>query len=262
NGFAGSSFSLRIKGSGIPGINAVGDLNISLTSGAAGGSYSSPGGTTSDPQVNRTGLTAAELGNTFYFAATSDSPLPVELTSFSAVREDKSVILYWITETEVNNYGFEILRTTQDDDKWEVLGFVRGHGNSNSPNNYTFIDNKVGNTGKCYYKLKMIDNDGTNEFSKTIEVNFNFPISFELRQNYPNPFNPNTKISWQSPVPGLQNLKVYDIMGKEVATLVNEYKQAGNYEIEFDGTALASGVYFYKLSVNNFVSIKKMILLR
>jgi hypothetical protein len=88
------------------------------------------------------------------------------------------------------------------------------------------------------------------------------PQEFSLNQNYPNPFNPTTIISWQLPVSGHVSLKVYDIIGNEVATLVNEEKPAGNYEISFDASGLSSGVYFYKLTSGNFIKTKKMILLR
>lgn len=94
------------------------------------------------------------------------------------------------------------------------------------------------------------------------EGNKIIPKEFYLFQNYPNPFNPSTKIRWESPQGGLQILKVYDILGNEVATLVNEEKPAGSYEIQFDAVSLSSGVYFYKLNAGSFVSTKKMILLR
>jgi len=83
-----------------------------------------------------------------------------------------------------------------------------------------------------------------------------------LSQNYPNPFNPSTKISWQSPVGSWQTLKVYDILGKEVATLVNEEKPAGIFNVDFNASHLASGIYYYQLKVGGFIETKKMILLR
>jgi len=87
-------------------------------------------------------------------------------------------------------------------------------------------------------------------------------LVYKLEQNYPNPFNPTTKISWQLPVSGWQTLKVYDVLGNEVATLVNEYRPAGSYEVEFDASNLSSGVYFYQLKAGSFIEAKKMILLR
>ena len=90
----------------------------------------------------------------------------------------------------------------------------------------------------------------------------NIPSEFVLYQNYPNPFNPSTIISWQSPVSSWQTLKVYDILGNEIASLVNEEKPAGNYEVKFDASSLSSGVYFYKLQSGSFVETKKMLLMK
>jgi hypothetical protein len=92
--------------------------------------------------------------------------------------------------------------------------------------------------------------------------NEQIPQEFNLEQNYPNPFNPSTKISWQSPVGSHQTLKIYDLLGREVLTLFDEYKSAGNYEITFDASSLTSGIYFYRLQAGDFVGIKKMILLK
>ena len=90
----------------------------------------------------------------------------------------------------------------------------------------------------------------------------NLPSNFELFQNYPNPFNPITKIRWQSPVSAYQTLKVYDVLGNEIAKLADEYRVAGNYEVEFDASQFASGVYYYQLLAGDFVDTKKMILLK
>jgi hypothetical protein len=96
----------------------------------------------------------------------------------------------------------------------------------------------------------------------SIEEEDNSLTNFSLDQNYPNPFNPSTKISWQSPVSSHQTLKIFDVLGNEVATLVNEYREAGEYEIDFNASGLSSGIYFYKLQAGGFVETKKMILLR
>jgi hypothetical protein len=98
------------------------------------------------------------------------------------------------------------------------------------------------------------------------ETKDEIPNEYVLHSNYPNPFNPGTKISWQAPISGWQTLKVYDILGNEIATLVNEFKDAGSYEIEFNPSSIkhypSSGVYFYRLQAGNFVEIKKMVLLK
>uniref|UniRef100_A0A7V2ZIJ7 T9SS type A sorting domain-containing protein n=1 Tax=Ignavibacterium album TaxID=591197 RepID=A0A7V2ZIJ7_9BACT len=96
----------------------------------------------------------------------------------------------------------------------------------------------------------------------SVEEDNKIPTEFSLNQNYPNPFNPSTKISWQSPVGSRQTLKVYDVLGNEVTTLVDEYRDAGRYEVEFDASGLSSGVYFYKLTSGSFTQIKKMTLIK
>jgi len=189
------------------------------------------------------------------------SPLPVELVSFTGKVKDQKVYLKWSTATEVNNYGFDVQRSNKTD-KWDVLGFVEGHGNSNSPKEYSFTDAEVNSSGIYYYRLKQIDNDGTFEFSKTIEVNFNLPTSFELSQNYPNPFNPSTSISFNLPESGKVILKIYNIMGEEIKTLVEGYREAGIYTVNFNPKELASGMYLYRLSSNGFTEIKKMLFMK
>ena len=190
--------------------------------------------------------------------------LPVELSALSAMIIGSSVKLNWRTETEVNNYGFEVERSETQDPRnmeWVNIGFVNGNGNSNSPKNYAFEDNSL-LPGKYSYRLKQIDNDGQFEYSKTIEVDFNSPKKFELTQNYPNPFNPVTTISWEIPIEGLVTLKIYDILGKEIYTVTDEYQQAGSYQRNFDGSSLSSGMYFFTLQSGSFIQTRKMILMK
>ncbi len=113
------------------------------------------------------------------------------------------------------------------------------------------------------YRLKQVDYDGSFEYSDEVEVmNSITPDEYFLSQNYPNPFNPSTKISWQVPVGSHQTLKIYDVLGNEVATLVDEYKPAGSYEVEWNAAGLPSGIYFYQLKAGSFVESKKMVLLK
>ncbi len=95
-----------------------------------------------------------------------------------------------------------------------------------------------------------------------VEDETTLPTEFALEQNYPNPFNPSTKISWQSPVGSQQTLKIYDVLGNEITTLIDEYKPAGRYELEFNAVSLPSGVYFYQLKAGDYIDTKKMILLK
>ncbi len=128
-------------------------------------------------------------------------PVPVELTSFTANVRENNVMLEWATATEVNNYGFEIERqvgSSKAAGNWEMIKFVEGHGNSNSPKQYSFTDKNLIGGSLFKYRLKQIDNDGTYEYSDEIEVEI-IPVEFALYQNYPNPFNPTTKIRYQLP---------------------------------------------------------------
>ena len=194
--------------------------------------------------------------------------VPVELASFTSSVTDNKVTLTWTTATETNNQGFQIeRRKTQDErsEEWENIGFVNGKGTTTELQTYSFVDKKL-ETGKYYYRLKQIDFDGTFEYSNTIEVEINSPTKFSLEQNYPNPFNPSTNIQYAIASRQFVTLKVYDVLGKEVATLVNEEKVAGNYEVEFNSELSiknpASGVYFYQLKAGDFIETKKTILMK
>lgn len=184
---------------------------------------------------------------------------PVELTSFAANVNGKKIILNWETATEVNNYGFEIERSTEKN-KWVNLGFVEGHGNSNSPKNYSFEDESP-SSGLNSYRLKQIDNDGAYEYSEAVEVSFEVN-SFTLEQNYPNPFNPSTKIRFSLAKEGFVELVVYNVLGEEVKVLISENKLAGSYFVVLNATDFSSGIYFYKLRAGDFLQTKKMVLLQ
>lgn len=187
-----------------------------------------------------------------------DAPIPVELTSFTASVINGNVTLTWTTATETNNKGFEVQR--RESGEFTAIAFIEGNGTTVSVSNYSFVDSKV--SGKVEYRLKQVDYDGSFSYSNVIEVETTVPTEFNLSQNYPNPFNPVTIISYQLPVDGFVTLKVYDILGNEVKTLVNENRIAGSYKVEFDGKGLTSGLYIYRLVTDNYSSIKKMMLLK
>ncbi len=187
-------------------------------------------------------------------------PVPVELISFSALSVGNKIQLSWSTSTEVNNQGFQIERKNAGEE-FNSISFVEGFGTTTQQQNYSFTDKNV-SQGKYFYRLKQIDFDGTFEYSNIVEVDFRPLTSYQLEQNYPNPFNPVTKIKYQIPESGFVSLKVYNVLGKEISTLVNEKKPAGFYEIEFDGTGLGSGVYLITLESGNFKDTRKMILLK
>ena len=195
------------------------------------------------------------------------APLPVELTSFTVLAIDDQIQLKWKTATEINSYGFEVERLQNSKiaglQNWEKIGFVEGHGNSNSEKKYDFIDKNVLSGNKYSYRLKEINTDGSFKYSKVVEVNFSVPSEFNLSQNYPNPFNPVTNIKFEFDKNTKARLTVYDVLGNKVADLFNGRVERGRrYKVKFDGSSLSSGVYYYKLTGNNKTEIKKMILLK
>jgi photosystem II stability/assembly factor-like uncharacterized protein len=195
----------------------------------------------------------------------SMTALPVELSSFTAKVNKNGIALNWITETEVDNYGFEVQRSEFDvqSSDWKKITFIEGYGNSNSPKEYNYLDEGI-TYGSYAYRLKQIDNDGTFEYGDIIEVNAgDIPEGFVLEQNYPNPFNPSTVIKFALAESQQATLIVYDILGNEIVQLFNETTEAGKiYEIEFDASGLSSGIYFYKLLSNNRLQTRKMLLLK
>ncbi|MDT3695041.1 MAG: FG-GAP-like repeat-containing protein [Ignavibacterium sp.] len=206
----------------------------------------------------------------------NQNPIPVEMISFTASVNEKNVQLNWITATEINNQGFDIERRIMQSDKsneWIKIGFVPGFGSSTEKHFYSFNDENL-LKGKYQYRIKQIDFNGSFKYSETIQVEIISPLDFLLEQNYPNPFNPSTKIRYHISSSLHITLKVYDILGNEIATLVDNFRNAGSYEVEFiansdDGLKLSSGVYFYQLratgtetsSGKGFVETKKMILI-
>lgn len=256
-----SSFSCDVTATYVDG--DIAGTEASIYSGAYNGSawtlYSATN--TVSNQLTATAVTSFPKD----FTGGEASVLPVELTSFTAILHKNAVELNWTTATEVNNYGFEIERKFNSRQSvvysWNKIGFVNGSGNSNSPKEYSFTDNTP-TSGKYIYRLKQIDNDGKYEYSKEVEVDLGMPKEFSLSQNYPNPFNPETVISYQIPINSKVSLKVFDLLGREVATLVNEVKGAGKYDVTFNGNLFTSGIYFYTIQTENFMQTRKMILMK
>lgn len=189
--------------------------------------------------------------------------IPVELTSFAAALVNGQIQLKWQTATEVNNYGFEIQKSL-DSRSWTNIAFIPGHGNSNSPKNYEFIDRNSTVSGNYFYRLKQLDDDGKYEYSKIVNISANFlSSSFDLSQNFPNPFNPSTKISFSFAKDSKSTLKAYNALGNEVAVLFNGVAAAGRiYEVDFNGKGLSSGVYYYKLEGPEKTEVRKMLLVK
>jgi len=192
------------------------------------------------------------------FTGGESGALPVELTSFTAKAQGTTVNLMWETKTEIDNNGFEVERKSGN--TWSKIGFVEGHGTTNSPKYYNFTDkNATGN--KIQYRLKQIDNDGSFEYSPIVEVELN-PTEFTLYQNYPNPFNPSTMIRFSIPEGGTVALNVFNTLGEKVAALLNGQLEAGYHEVSFDAANLPSGLYFYEIEAGEFRMMKKMVLVK
>jgi hypothetical protein len=217
--------------------------------------------------LNTTDNTASISGiNSFSdWTLGEDGALPVELTSFSATSTGSTIRLDWQTATEINNYGFEVERMSivksQQPDDWEKIGFVNGHRNSNSPKSYAFVDDKVSSENYSY-RLKQIDNDGQFEYSSTVKVDLRNLSTFSLDQNYPNPFNPSTTIKFSLPTASNVKITIFNLLGQEIQTLVDETKEAGIHEINFNAQNLNSGVYLYKIEAGSFLQIRKMTLVK
>jgi len=193
-----------------------------------------------------------------------DCPLPVELSSFTSTVTGRDVSLNWSTTMEENNARFEIERSSSEN-SWINVGNVAGNGTSSVPHAYLFVDRGL-NSGLYNYRLKQVDYNGNFSYHNlSNEVSVGTPDKYSLNQNYPNPFNPSTKISYTLPVNGKVSLVIFDASGREVQTVVNDLQTAGFYSVNFDGSKLSSGVYYYRISVsgtNNFVDTRKMLLIK
>jgi hypothetical protein len=185
--------------------------------------------------------------------------VPVELISFTHRIVNGKVTLIWVTATELNNMGFEIQRSL-DNNIFVTIGFVGGKGNSTTNQYYSFTDESI--PGKIYYRLKQVDFNGSYNYSQIIEVDGVTVSTIQLQQNYPNPFNPNTTIKYQLGNDGFVNLKVFNSLGEQVAEPVNQFQKGGSHQLIFEAKDLPSGIYVYQLSSGNYTESKKMILLR
>ena len=210
-------------------------------------------------------------GGIYLSVVQSNAGLPVELSSFISNIDGRNIQLNWETKTEKNSDKFEIERSNEGLNNWESVCSVKAADLSNSPKQYSFTDKNL-QSGKYQYRLKMIDNDGTFEFSKAIEAVITLPKNFDLSQNYPNPFNPTTKINYSIPNDSKVTLDIFNISGGKVGQIVNQEQAAGYYTVDFGNSIihknLSSGIYIYRISAfdkttgKGFTSIKKMILLK
>ena len=217
----------------------------------------------SDGSINRDGWYLDDIGVIYY------TLIPVELSSFTVTSDKEKVSLNWKTSTETNNKGFELQRASgtaaERTSQFTTIGFIPGHGTTTEPSSYRFVDNAP-LQGNSIYRLKQIDFNGTFRIYGPVEAAFNGVEDYSISQNYPNPFNPSTVIKYELPEAGNVEIKVFNLLGAEVTTLVNEYKEAGKYSVEFStenlSSNIGSGVYFYTIKAGSFVKTMKMIVLK
>jgi hypothetical protein len=192
------------------------------------------------------------------------SPLPIQMASFAAnVVRDNDVEVAWKTVSETNNYGFEIYRKRGDAGDWTNIGFVQGHGTTLAAQSYSYLDRALP-FGKYSYQIKQVDLDGKSETFPLMTVDVGVaPEKLTLGQNYPNPFNPSTVIEFVVPMSGHASMKVYNVLGQEVATLFNGTAEVGKINVaRFDASNLPSGLYFYTLKSAGASETKRMLLMK
>jgi hypothetical protein len=262
-----SSCTVELTYGSDDGVTDYNYLRVAQCTGSQGGTYNNAGGSGSG---NGSGTISASVSDLRYFtlgnATDGTNPLPVELVSFTALAHTSSVELSWSTASEVNNYGFDVERNVVSlNDSWKKIGFVEGHGTSNTSHQYSFVDRGV-TAGKYSYRLKQIDRDGKFKYYNQVEVAVSAPTAYSLEQNYPNPFNPSSTISFSLPSSGCVTLKVYNMLGQEVATLVNGKLEAGVHNAVWTPGELASGLYVYRLQASDgthsFDATKKLMLMK
>ncbi len=228
---------------------------------------------------------STEVGQQYYYRVTAvdihgnesqptaelhTAALSVQLASMTATTLATGVQLDWTTVSETNSLGFYVERRVQNTGAYATVSdLIPGAGTTLQQHHYQWTDTKV-TDGNYNYRLRLVDLSGTNTYSNAITVtvsgvtgvNGSLPTEFALQQNYPNPFNPTTVISYQLPVASYVTLKVYDMLGQEVATLVNGTLDAGYKSAQFSATNLPSGIYTYRLTAGTYVEVKKMLMLK
>jgi len=174
------------------------------------------------------------------------SNVPVELTSFSANTTQSGVELKWSTATETNNKGFEVQKSS-DNKTFVTFGFVDGKGTTTSIQQYRFVDVSA-TPGKYFYRLCQVDFSGAYKYSDVVEAQGSTPSTFALSQNYPNPFNPTTTMQFSLASDAKVAIKVFDMLGREVANILEGSLSAGVHQVEFNASKLASGLYVYQIN--------------
>ena len=217
-------------------------------------------------------FTGSTITPAITFVNPDDVPLPITLSSFTASvnGSEGGVKLEWKTASEVDNYGYTVQRKG-DREYADLAGsFIAGKGTTVVPQSYSYVDKSIGGAGTYTYRLKQQDVDGTVHCTQSVVVTLALadvpeeaPREFRLVQNYPNPFNPSTKVKFSVESSEHAVVKVYNMLGEEVAMLFNGVAEAGRYYVAtFDASRLATGVYIYRLTTDSKTDVKKMLLVK
>jgi hypothetical protein len=192
----------------------------------------------------------------------NSAALPVELSAFAATLDAEAVALSWQTATETNNAGFEVERRV-DNREWQTIHFVTGHGTTAEARTYRFTDRHLPFAAKTLtYRLRQVDLDGTSAYGPDVTVGLGAPDRFALLPNFPNPVVGHTTLRYTLPDDEHVRLTVYDLLGRQIATLVEERQRAGRYEIAFDAGRLPSGMYFARLMGEGRVQTQRIVVVR
>ncbi|MBN8570511.1 MAG: T9SS type A sorting domain-containing protein, partial [Ignavibacteria bacterium] len=271
DGLSGYTYDIECIGADFPGVSNTSTLSMLKRNDSgspwtwSSANHVTSGGTITEPIIRGKNFTSF---SEFTMGSEMDNPLPVELSAFTSSINTRDVKLNWVTTYENNNAGFDIERSIKNEGKaeWKKIGHMQGAGTTNNATTYNFEDRKL-ETGKYAYRLKQIDYNGTYKYYELInEVIVGVPDKYSLSQNYPNPFNPSTKIDYNLPYDSKVEIRMYDMTGKEVASIVNVIQHAGYYTVNFNGANLSSGTYFYRITAeggnNKFATTKKMMLVK
>jgi len=193
----------------------------------------------------------------------SSQAVPVELTAFTAQVDDESVQLNWKTASETDNAGFEVQRRRGTASSWQQVSFVDGHGTTTATHHYAFTDRSIPfEADSLRYRLRQIDTDGDAALSEAVEVTLGAPEELALHGNYPNPFADHTTIRYEVPEAGEVRIAIFDMIGRQIRTLVDQRQDAGRRQIRFGARGLSSGVYFVRLTSDGRTATQKLTVVR
>jgi hypothetical protein len=267
-----TSANVKLQWGSDDGVNDLTDLRVATCS-TQGGAYSDAGNSGTTGGGTGGTITSNSVSAMQYFTfgcSTGDNSLPVELSSFAVSPQFGSVNLEWVTQSEINNQGFNIYRKDIDEGgEWSAINstLIPGKGSYSNESVYNYVDKNVAGGHTYQYKLESVSISGIRVEEKIVEAVVPVPNEYVVFKNYPNPFNPATKIKFQLPEAQNVKLTIYDMRGSKIKTLVNNSYPAGEHVVSWDatdnnGNRVASGLYVYRFEAGRFSKINKMILLK